>query len=274
MMTLTVSRHGGIVRTRVRRHEGDAVGAVSSRGQSLSRRERRHDAVVDVEAEAARAAVDAASALCRDFQPSLLDADTVAKDDESPVTVADFAVQAVVSHVLSSALGDVRMIGEESVDDLRRPEFVSLSRRVVELVRRHVGASMSERDVFDSLALCSHDVPGGRYWALDPIDGTKGFLRGDQYAIALALIDDGDVVLGVLGCPNLANSDGSTGATFVAVPGRCRVHAGTRATVTRRRTGHTGRRGDGRVGRVWALGPRPSITDRGTSRSLCATVSH
>ena len=92
---------------------------------------------------------------------------------------------------------------------------------------------MSERDVFDSLALCSHDVPGGRYWALDPIDGTKGFLRGDQYAIALALIDDGDVVLGVLGCPNLANSDGSTGATFVAVPGRCRVHAGTRTTVAR-----------------------------------------
>ena len=58
--------------------------------------------------------------------------------------------------------------------------------------------------MFDSLALGSHDVPGGRYWALDPIDGTKGFLRGDQYAIALALIDDGDVVLGVLGCPNLA----------------------------------------------------------------------
>ena len=29
------------------------------------------------------------------------------------------------------------------------------------------------------------------------------FLRGDQYAIALALLDDGKVVLGVLACPNL-----------------------------------------------------------------------
>lgn len=29
------------------------------------------------------------------------------------------------------------------------------------------------------------------------------FLRGDQYAIALALLDEGKVVLGVLACPNL-----------------------------------------------------------------------
>lgn len=29
------------------------------------------------------------------------------------------------------------------------------------------------------------------------------FMRGDQYAIALALLDEGKVVLGVLACPNL-----------------------------------------------------------------------
>ncbi|KAH7835102.1 hypothetical protein Vadar_022897 [Vaccinium darrowii] len=44
--------------------------------------------------------------------------------------------------------------------------------------------------------------PVGRFWVLDPIDGTLGFVRGDQYAVALALIEDGEVVLGVLGCPN------------------------------------------------------------------------
>ena len=38
---------------------------------------------------------------------------------------------------------------------------------------------------------------------LDPIDGTKGFLRGDQYVVALALVEEGVVQLGVLGCPNL-----------------------------------------------------------------------
>ncbi len=39
---------------------------------------------------------------------------------------------------------------------------------------------------------------------LDPIDGTKGFLRREQYAVALALVRDGHVELGVLGCPELS----------------------------------------------------------------------
>jgi 3'(2'), 5'-bisphosphate nucleotidase len=55
-------------------------------------------------------------------------------------------------------------------------------------------------------------------WTLDPIDGTKGFLLGGQYAVCLALIEDSDVKLGVMGCPNLphrwatqrANADASS----------------------------------------------------------------
>ena len=43
----------------------------------------------------------------------------------------------------------------------------------------------------------------GRFWTLDPIDGTRGFLAKRQYAIALALVEDGEVVLGILGCPEL-----------------------------------------------------------------------
>jgi 3'(2'), 5'-bisphosphate nucleotidase len=31
----------------------------------------------------------------------------------------------------------------------------------------------------------------GRHWILDPVDGTLGFVRGDQYAIALAMMEDG-----------------------------------------------------------------------------------
>ena len=48
----------------------------------------------------------------------------------------------------------------------------------------------------------SNGGSSGRHWVLDPVDGTLGFMRGDQYAIALALIEEGKVVLGVLGCPN------------------------------------------------------------------------
>ena len=42
------------------------------------------------------------------------------------------------------------------------------------------------------------------FWTLDPIDGTKGFLRGQQYAVCLSLIVDAQVKLGIIGCPNLA----------------------------------------------------------------------
>ena len=71
----------------------------------------------------------------------------------------------------------------------------------------------------------------GRFWALDPIDGTKGFLRGGQYAVCLALVVDGDVKVGLLGCPNLpvddkaamsADVDGGSsrrGVMFAAVKG-------------------------------------------------------
>ena len=59
---------------------------------------------------------------------------------------------------------------------------------------------------------------------MDPIDGTKGFLRGGQYAVCLALIVDGIVQLGVVGCPNLpvnhTKPDGERGALFIAVRGQ------------------------------------------------------
>lgn len=61
-------------------------------------------------------------------------------------------------------------------------------------------------------------------WTLDPIDGTKGFLRGEQYAVCLALLVDAKVQVGVMGCPNLpvdaSNPGGPKGCLFIAVRGR------------------------------------------------------
>lgn len=60
-------------------------------------------------------------------------------------------------------------------------------------------------------------------WALDPIDGTKGFLRGGQYAVCLALLEDGVPVLGVMGTPNLPldykNPSSEKGVLFVTAKG-------------------------------------------------------
>jgi 3'(2'), 5'-bisphosphate nucleotidase len=64
-----------------------------------------------------------------------------------------------------------------------------------------------------------HAGGSGRFWTLDPIDGTKGFLRAEQYAVALALIDGGAVRLGVLGCPNLPGS-GEQGCIAIAADGQ------------------------------------------------------
>jgi 3'(2'), 5'-bisphosphate nucleotidase len=59
---------------------------------------------------------------------------------------------------------------------------------------------------------------------MDPIDGTKGFLRGEQYAVCLALVVNSVVELGVLGCPNLSVSpsdpSAGRGVIFLAVRGR------------------------------------------------------
>lgn len=62
---------------------------------------------------------------------------------------------------------------------------------------------LQKEEVLEAIRQCnSTGGPSGRFWVLDPVDGTLGFVRGDQYAVALALVEDGEVVLGVLGCPN------------------------------------------------------------------------
>ena len=42
-----------------------------------------------------------------------------------------------------------------------------------------------------------------RFWMLDPINGTKGFLCGGQYTVCLMLLVNACIELGVIGCPNL-----------------------------------------------------------------------
>ena len=56
--------------------------------------------------------------------------------------------------------------------------------------------------------------PGGKsgqHWVLDPIDGTRGFVGMRQYSVCLGMLQDGEVELGVLGCPNLPLVRGRSG---------------------------------------------------------------
>jgi len=175
------------------------------------------------ELEVAVDAVRTAAIVCRKVQANLVSADTLEKKDKSPVTVADFASQAVICRALQAAFPGVPVVGEEDSKELRTQDSAALRASVTEHVGMVIDADADEDDV---LGWIDHGgwTPDGkaeRYWTLDPIDGTKGFLRGEQYAIALGLIENGRVVLGVLGCPNLPIEDAAAeqGVLMTAVRG-------------------------------------------------------
>ncbi len=126
------------------------------------------------------------------------------KDDRSPVTVADFAAQALIGSRISEFFPDDVLVAEESSLTLKESENRGALEYIVSYVSRFVSRATVE-SVCDWIDLGAAD-PVKRFWVLDPIDGTKGFLRGDQYAVALALVENDQVQIGVLGCPNLINA--------------------------------------------------------------------
>jgi 3'(2'), 5'-bisphosphate nucleotidase len=168
------------------------------------------------------------------------------KEDRTPVTVADLAVQAVVSAGLHERFPHDPLMGEEESKELREPKWADLLAQVarhVHVVRREQPETAA---ILDWIERGQQPINAERrYWVLDPVDGTKGFLRKEQYAIALALIEKGEVLLGVLACPNLpasydTNASGGgigLGQLYVAVRGagaeRCDLGPGD-AIVSRR----------------------------------------
>ncbi|KAL6582615.1 hypothetical protein OROMI_004693 [Orobanche minor] len=164
----------------------------------------------DNQLAAAKKAASLAARLCQKVQKTLLQSDVQSKSDKSPVTVADYGSQAIVSFILGKELPSVpfSLVAEEDSEDLRKEESRETLHRIMELVNETLASDgmspLSEEEVLIAIDNGkSEGGPHGQHWVLDPIDGTKGFLRGYQYAIALALLDEGEVVLGVLACPNL-----------------------------------------------------------------------
>ncbi len=86
------------------------------------------------------------------------------KEDESPVTLADKAADDLISAGLRAAFPDIPLVTEEQAD--------------------------------------SHDLSAARFLIVDPLDGTKEFVkrRGD-FTVNIALVEDGRPVLGVVYAP-------------------------------------------------------------------------
>jgi 3'(2'), 5'-bisphosphate nucleotidase len=155
------------------------------------------------EAQFAIEAVREAALLARRIQREMVSG-SLTKDDRSPVTVADFAVQALIARRLVENFPAATLIGEEQSDALRLEEGVAILDQITTFVRTAIPDATPE-EVCGLIDRGSGNAPK-TFWTLDPIDGTKGFLRREQYAVALGFIEDGSVQIGVLGCPELADS--------------------------------------------------------------------
>ncbi|WP_447963103.1 3'(2'),5'-bisphosphate nucleotidase CysQ [Nitrospira sp. Ecomares 2.1] len=84
------------------------------------------------------------------------------KPDGSPVTNADLEVNRIIQEALFAAYPDDGWLSEESPDNILR-------------------------------------LKKNRVWILDPIDGTKPFIKSlPQFAISLALIDHGQASIGII----------------------------------------------------------------------------
>lgn len=91
------------------------------------------------------------------------------KADDSPVTAADLAAEAVIEAALAGLTPDIPIVAEEAAAQGRAP----------------TGA-----------------LP--RFWLVDPLDGTREFLnRNGEFTVNIALIEDGRPVLGVIHAPAL-----------------------------------------------------------------------
>jgi len=169
-----------------------------------------HERMVAIEA------VMKACCLCQSIRKTYLPDDVREKEDRSPVTIADLSAQAVISLDLFEIFPHDAIAAEEGLAGLGD----DIKKKVVLQVKTFFPTLETDK-IFAAIERCAYEGgPRGRFWVLDPVDGTKGFIRGEQYAIALALVEEGEVILGVLGCPNLPIDDSQRGSIFVAGKGQ------------------------------------------------------
>lgn len=119
------------------------------------------------------------------------------KPDKTLVSQVDLFVQAAITHYLSDLTPSVPILGEET------PELLHTHVEIRDKIEQQLLGLGINQDSVTLLGRSTHTVTQKEFWCLDPIDGTRGFLRGDHYAIALARIKNGRAVQSFLCCPRL-----------------------------------------------------------------------
>ena len=111
------------------------------------------------------------------YQPGGMGDDVEAKGDGSPVTAADREAEAIITPLLNALTPEIPVIGEEAASAGDLPE-----------------------------------IKQGPFWLVDPLDGTKGFIKGSgEFTVNIALIVDQRPVLGVIYAPAFDEEFGGYG---------------------------------------------------------------
>ena len=153
---------------------------------------------------AGETAVTEAARITRKIQEQVRRTHSITKEDRSPVTIADFTAQALICSMLEQSTPGIPIVAEETSSVLKEPQNAESASRILKILEEegHGAAFPSLESLYANIDL-GGSAPKDLFWTLDPIDGTKGFLRGEQFAIALALIENGHVKLAITGCPRL-----------------------------------------------------------------------
>ncbi len=144
------------------------------------------------------------------------------KGGAGPATVADLASQVAASLALRELCGPcARIVAEESWEEMEAHGAHTVVGAVVAAVKA-AGFPCDER-ICEEVLRSARDEGGaeGTFWAIDPLDGTKGYLRGGQFAVAIALVHNGQPAVGVLAAPRLAlrGAEAGAGVLFGAARG-------------------------------------------------------
>ncbi|EGG13067.1 Hypothetical protein MELLADRAFT_32223 [Melampsora larici-populina 98AG31] len=176
----------------------------------------------------------------------------ITKQDKSPVTIGDYGSQALINLLISKHFPNDKIIGEEEIQDLQTtsnsPTLNQIERLINETLttklesetdeevwkNSRIPKSLNQSEILETINLGNSkeenedEGNGERFWTLDPIDGTKGFLRSDQYSICLSLIINKKVTLSFISAPNLStdpypsssNPSSKIGTLFYAEHGK------------------------------------------------------
>lgn len=114
-------------------------------------------------------AIDAGNAIMRIYGEDFV---AEYKDDYSPVTEADTAAEEIIIAGLSRLMPDIPVVAEEAFAAGHSP-----------------------------------DISGGRFWLVDPLDGTHEFVeKNGEFTVNIALIEDGRPICGVVHAPALGQT--------------------------------------------------------------------